>query len=238
MPEFLKTPTGQAVFGVAVALIALIIIELNYRFFFKYLLDFVFGLVFSLLCAPVLIAGAVISYKRAGHVFEKTPYLGAKGKIIYLRSFAGINKGIKNLPRLLDVLAGKLSFVGISLMCLSDGALMDDKAMERFGTRPGIVNHLVLRGDDKLTFEEAFALDRRYVRRRELFTDMFIVLKKIVYAIRGEGSLYLGETSEKSYGETLLTRGEITGRDLEKAEEHAAEAVKSLSASKTDNFKR
>ena len=47
-------------------------------------------------------------------------------------------------------------------------------------TAPGIVNHLVLRGDDKLTFEEAFALDRRYVRRRELFTDMFIVLKKIV----------------------------------------------------------
>ena len=78
MPEFLKTPTGQAVFGVAVALIALIIIELNYRFFFKYLLDFVFGLVFSLLCAPVLIAGAVISYKRAGHVFEKTPYLSRR----------------------------------------------------------------------------------------------------------------------------------------------------------------
>jgi len=225
LEEFLKTPAGHAVFGIVIAVAAIVIIELNYRLFFKYVLDFIFAFIFTLICSPVLIVCAVISCKRAGYVFEETPCLGAKGKIIYVRSFAGLNGGIKNLPRLLDILGGKLSFVGISLLKLSDGALLEDKHMERFMTRPGLVNHLVLRGDENLTYEEAFDLDARYCRKRELFTDIFIIIKRGVLALRGDGKSYLGETRE-SYGETLLKRGTITETDLENAEKNAEEALK------------
>ncbi len=225
LEEFLKTPAGHAVFGIVIAVAAIVIIELNYRLFFKYVLDFIFALIFTLICSPVLIVCAVISYKRAGCVFEETPYLGAKGKIIYVRSFAGFDGGIKNLPKLLDILCGKLSFVGISLLKLSDGALLDDKHMERFMTRPGLVNHLVLRGDENLTYEEAFDLDARYCRKRELFTDIFIIIKRGVLTLRGDGKSYLGETRE-SYGETLLKRGTITETDLKNAEKNAEEALK------------
>lgn len=235
MADFLKTPAGHAVFGIVIALVAIVIIELNYRLFFKYVLDFIFSLLAVIITSPVLLAGAVISSKRAGRVFDKTPYLGSKGKIVYFLSFAGIDKGIKNLPRLLNVLSGKLSIVGISLLKISDGALLDDKAMERFSTRPGIVNHLALHGDESLTYEEAFALDRRYVKKRELFTDIFIVLKSIVLAIRGEGKSYLGETYKRSYGEVLLERGTITPEDLERAESYASEAESDIK--KREDFK-
>ena len=47
MPEFFKTTAGHAVIGVVLALAAILIIELNYRLFFKYLLDFIFGVVRS-----------------------------------------------------------------------------------------------------------------------------------------------------------------------------------------------
>ena len=226
LEEFLKTPAGHAVFGIVIAVVAIVIIELNYRLFFKYVLDFIFALLATVICSPVLLAGVIISKKHAGYAFEETPCLGAKGKIIYLKSFAGVQSGIKYLPRLLDILCGRLSFVGIAPLKLSDGALLDDNRMERFGTRPGLVNHLVLRGHEGLTYEEAFDLDARYCKKRELFTDIFIVIKSVVLAIRGDGKSYLGETAELSYGEVLLKRGTITQTDLINAQRYAEEALK------------
>lgn len=226
LDEFLKTPAGHAVFGVVIAVAAIVIIELNYRLFFKYVLDFIFALIATVICSPVFLAGAIISKKRAGYVFEETPYLGAKGKIIYLKSFAGIQRCIKNLPRLLDIICGRLSFVGVAPLKLSDGALLDDSHMDRFGTHAGLVNHLVLRGYEGLTYEEAFELDARYCKKRELFTDIFIILKRLILAIRGDGKSYLGETADTSYGEVLLKRGTITQTDLINAEKNAEEALK------------
>ena len=226
LDEFLKTPAGHAVFGIVIAVAAIVIIELNYRLFFKYVLDFIFALIATVICSPVLLVGAIISKKRAGYVFEETPYLGAKGKIVYLKSFAGIKRGIKYLPRLLDILCGRLSFVGIAPLKLSDGALLDDNHMERFLTRAGLVNHLVLRGHEGLTYEEAFELDAHYCKKRELFTDIFIVIKRLILAIRGDGKSYLGETADTTYGEVLLKRGVITQTDLFNAEKNAEEALK------------
>ena len=225
LEDFLKTPAGHAVFGIVIAVVAIVIIELNYRLFFKYVLDFIFALIATVICSPVLLVCAIISKKRAGYVLDETPYLGAKGKIVYIKSFAGLNGALKNLPKLLDILCGKLSFVGVSLLKVSDGALLEDSHMDRFGTRAGLVNHLVLRGDEALTHEEAFALDARYCKKRELFTDIFIVLKRIVLAIRGDGKSYLGETADLTYGEVLLKRGTITQTDLQNAEKNAEEAL-------------
>ncbi|MDE6667223.1 MAG: sugar transferase [Clostridia bacterium] len=225
LDEFLKTPAGHAVFGIVIAVAAIVIIELNYRLFFKYVLDFIFALIATVICSPVFLVCAIISKKRAGYVLEEVPCLGARGKIIYLKSFAGIKRGIKNLPRLLDILGCKLSFVGIAPLKLSDGALLDDSQMDRFATRPGLVNHLVLRGYEGLTYEEAFDLDARYCKKRELFTDVFIVIKRLVLVIRGDGKSYLGETA-LSYGEVLLNRGVITQTDLQNAERNAEEALK------------
>lgn len=230
MPEFFKTAAGHAVVGVAVALVVILIIELNYRLFFKYVLDFIFGVLAIILCSPVLAVGAII-YKT-----EKRAYLGAKGKIIYLHSFAGVNRGIKNLPRLLDIVSGKLSFVGTLALPASDGALLDDEAMARFATRPGLFNHLALSVDEDLTYENMFVRDGRYCKKRELFTDIFIVLKCFALAVRGEGKSYLGEAGKATYAQTLLSRGTITAEQAEEAEKLAEKAEEDENARK--NFKR
>lgn len=234
LEEFLKSPAGHAVFGIVIAVAAIVIIELNYRLFFKCVLDFLFALIFTVVCSPAFLVGAILSRKKAGYVFDETPYLGAKGRIIYVKSFAGAG-AIKNLPRLLSVLSGKMSFVGVSLLAVSDGALLEDEAMDRFGARPGLINHLALRGHENLTFEEAFALDKKYVKSRELFTDIFTVVKYFVLLIRGEGNSYLGEAKDKTYGEALLARGQISQTDLENAQRNALEALNE--AEKRENFK-
>lgn len=224
MAEFLQTTAGRAVMGVVFAALIILIVDLNYRWFFKLVLDAIFAFIAVIVTSPVLIAGAIVSYKNAGRVYDKTPVLGKGGKIIYIRSFAGISGGIKNLPKILDVLCGKLSFVGIKALDIGDGALLDDNAMDRFAARAGIFSHLVLANDDELTYEQMFSLDCRYARRRELFTDIFIVLKTAVLAIRGEGKSYLGETKAKSYAEVLIDRGAITKEQAQRAYETALEA--------------
>lgn len=234
--EFIQSAAGRAVTGVAIALLAVAVIELNYRLFFKRVLDFIFSLIFIIILSPALLIGAIISKKRCGEVFSLSACPGKKGKIIFVHSFAGICGKMKNLPYILDVFKGSMSFVGTKLMNVSDGAFMDDSAMERFAVRPGIFNHLAIGGSDELTYEQMFALDRRYIKRRELFRDIFTLIASIVLAIRGDGKSYLGEARNKSYAEVLLERGEITADDIQKAEQFADKAIEE--DGKAKDFKR
>ncbi|MBD5632778.1 MAG: sugar transferase [Clostridia bacterium] len=225
MLEFLQSPVGAAVFGVLIAVILIFLIELNYRYFTKLVLDFIFAVLAVIVLSPVFIICSVISKKRTGQVLEDKLYMGVKGKIVKLHSFAGINGGLKNLPRIFDILSAKVSFVGVKPMEVADVALMDDKYMERFNARPGLINHLVLNGFAEMTYEETFVSDARYAKKRELFTDIFIVIKSAVSAVRGDGKSYLGEAADKSYAQALIERGTITKEDMERANEYAREAI-------------
>lgn len=225
MFDFLQNPVFCALFVAALIAAALIVIDVNYRYFMKYVLDFVFAVPAAVILSPALAAGAVISKRREGKVFEKTACLGAKGKIIYVHAFAGARGVLRSLPRILDVLSGRLSFVGTKLLEVSDGAFLDDAAMARFATRPGLVSHLAAGGDETLTYEEMFALDAQYAAKRELFRDLFIVLKSFVYAVRGEGRSYMGEARCGGYGEALMARGAVTEEDMERARAYAEEAI-------------
>jgi lipopolysaccharide/colanic/teichoic acid biosynthesis glycosyltransferase len=217
MPEFLQSPAGRAVICVAVAVLAILIIELNYRWFFKTVFDAIFAFIAILICSPVIAVCAVVSKCRAGSVLEKIPYLGKGGRIIYLTSFAGVCGALKNLPRLFDVLTGKMSFVGVIPLGIGDGALIDDDAMPRFNAKPGICCHLALNSYEGLAYEQIFSLDARYARRRELFTDIVIVLKCAVLGVRGENREYLGEAKDKSYAQVLTERGVITQEQADAA---------------------
>lgn len=223
--KFLNTPAGIAIVAVVAAAVVIFIIDINYRYFTKHVLDFLFALIGTVILSPVLIACAIISKNRVETVFETQVYMGAKGKIIRIRSFAGVNGKIKNIAKLLDVLCGKMSFVGTKLMPVTDAALLEDDAMSRFDARPGLFCHLVLRGDETLTYEDMFELDSYYARHRELFKDFYIMIKSVVLAIRGEGKSYMGETRDKTYAEVLIERGTITEADLKKAEELAEQTV-------------
>lgn len=237
MPEFLKTPAGHALLGVIIAVVLIIFIDLNYKFFMKAVIDFFFAFIATaILLFPLIIPLSIISKVRAGQTYESTPYMGVKGKIIRLKTFAGVKCGLKYIPRLFDIMAGKLSFVGVKLLNVSDGALIDDDYLSRFNARPGLVCHLSLKGDEGLTYEEMFALDERYAKKRELFTDLFVLLKSAVLKIRGEGKSYFGEAAKMSYGEALLARGEISKEDLEQAKEYGNDAV--AEADKITDFRK
>lgn len=62
MPEFLKTPAGHALLGVIIAVVLIIFIDLNYKFFMKAVLDFFFALIIAaILLFPLIIPLSIIS---------------------------------------------------------------------------------------------------------------------------------------------------------------------------------
>lgn len=224
--NFFETPAGTSVLVIALIAVLLLVIELNYRLFFKYVLDFIFALLATIVLSPVLLVCAVISKSRSdgGGIVEKKAYLGANGKIIYVHSFRNI-KRLKNILRIYDVLCGKMSFVGIKLMDIGDGALISDDDMKRFGTRPGLVCHFVRRGYAEMTYEEMFDMDIAYCKKREMFGDIFRIFCALAAYVRGESNTYLGETAEKSYAQVLFECGEINDDDVRRANELADSAI-------------
>ncbi len=230
--EFLATPWGYAVICTAICVLSIIIIQLNYRLFFKTVLDFVFGLAAAIILSPLLIALAIISKVRFKEVFDKKAYLGAKGKLTVIRTFCGFNGKLGKLAYIFELLSGKMSIVGVKLMEISDGAVMSDEAMSRFKAKPGIFCHLAVSGNDSLTYPEMFSLDARYYKKRGLFYDIFAVLNTAVYLIRGEGASYLGETAAKSFCAALLEKGEISQADAEQAQRNASQAIEEYAEQK------
>ncbi len=233
MLEFLGTPLGIAICVIFIVVVVLLIIEVNYRFFMKVALDFLIAVIGTVIWSPGLIACAIISKKREGHVLDTKPYLGYRGKVIYLHEFAGMHSRMRYCSRLFDILSGRLAIVGVTPMNVEDGAFMDDVQMDRFNARPGVFSSLITWGSDELTYEEMFALDVKYASRREMFFDIWLLIRHAVGLCRGEKKEdYMGETTDCDYMAKLLERGTITEADVERAKECAQEAIEARDAEK------
>ncbi len=226
MLEFLSTPAGIAIMVIFIVVVVLLIIEVNYKFFMKVALDFLIAVIGTIIWSPGLLACTIISRKRTGEGLISKPYLGYKGKVVYLHEFAGLKSHMRYCARLFDILSGRLSIVGVTPMNVEDGAFMDDAQLDRFNARPGVFSSLITWGSEELTYEEMFALDAKYASRREMFFDLWILIRHAVGFCRGERKEdYLGETVSCDYTAKLLERGQIKEADVQRAQECAEEAI-------------
>ena len=79
---------------------------------------------------------------------------------------------LDELPQLLNVLRGEMSFIGPRPLLLRD---LPDRVTERIALRPGITGWAQVNGGHRLSVEEKIALDRWYVRNAGLWLDLRIV---------------------------------------------------------------
>ncbi len=238
MPEFFKTPAGTAVFSIIAVIVGILIIELNYRYFFKYLLDFLFALTAAAVLSPLFLALAIagktaLRKKGGGKLFAYSPCLSSGGKTVnvtsyalcsfggdYLGGYADFLKktGLVKLPRVLDVIQGKISFVGIRPLPPRDRDFIDDEYYSRFGTRAGLCSPLVFKGGENVSYEQLFKAECAYVKKRELFYDIVLELFSLLVFDRVYRRNYFGENAKGDYCLILLARGEITAEQVAEAE--------------------
>ena len=87
--------------------------------------------------------------------------------------------GLDELPQLINVLRGEMSFVGPRPCLLSEYNKYLPWQRERFRTPPGLTGLWQVSGKNRTTFNEMIDLDIQYVRKRSLWLDLKIMLKTI-----------------------------------------------------------
>ncbi|MCI0599289.1 MAG: sugar transferase [Beijerinckiaceae bacterium] len=87
--------------------------------------------------------------------------------------------GLDELPQLINVLRGEMSFVGPRPCVPSEYNRYLPWQRERFRTLPGLTGLWQVSGKNRTTFKEMIDLDIQYVRERSLWLDLKIILKTI-----------------------------------------------------------
>ena len=194
----------------------------------KYLFDFSFSFLILILILPFILLVFVIlliDLNESPFFIQKRP--GFKGKVFRLYKFKTMktifdNKGklvsdnnrltffgkiirmlsIDELPQLVNILKGEMSFIGPRPLLLEYLPLYSLEQMKRHNVVPGISGYAQVNGRNLISWKEKFKLDLYYVEHQSFFLDLKILILtfKNVFTATGINS-DINLTMEKFNGE-------------------------------------
>ena len=177
-------------------------------------MDFTVALLLLVILSPLmLLATVLIASKHDGPVLFKQERPGKDGRIFTVYKFrtmstrlydkngrelsdlermTGVGKllrktSIDELPQLLNILKGEMSFIGPRPLLTEYLELYSPEQMRRHEVLPGISGWAQVNGRNTLTWEEKFAYDVYYVDHYSFKMDMKIFFKTIENVIRQDG---------------------------------------------------
>lgn len=183
--------------------------------------DFVLAFLMLVLFAPILLAVSFLVFLRLGlPVFfvQLRPGLGARPfRLIKFRSMTnqrdhrGLpvsdvqrlspfgrwlrSTSIDELPSLVNVLRGEMSFIGPRPLLMDYLPLYSPLQARRHDVRPGLSGWAQVNGRNALSWEEKFRLDVWYVDHQSFWLDLRILLITIWKVLRREGISAAGEAT-------------------------------------------
>ncbi|MBI4137125.1 sugar transferase [Candidatus Roizmanbacteria bacterium] len=87
--------------------------------------------------------------------------------------------GIDELPQLLNVVNGTMTFVGPRPLPLSEAEKIPQRYKKRFSIPPGITSPWVIQGSHNIPFKTWMELDSMYVKNHTIQGDMYIALQTV-----------------------------------------------------------
>lgn len=135
---------------------------------------------------------------------ERITVLGA-----FLRQWS-----LDELPQLLNILKGEMSFVGPRPLLERYLPYYTPAERARFSVRPGITGWAQINGRNHLSWNDRLALDTWYVGNRSIGLDCLILIRTAGQVLKRNGfasdpeSLMLNLDDERSLGEGALPRNE------------------------------
>ena len=137
------------------------------------------GKIFKTFKFRTMIAGADEKTKGIC-VDEGSQYITKVGK--FLR-----RSGIDELPQVINVLKGDMSFVGPRPTLEYQVKKYNDFQKKRLLMKPGIIGWALVNGRNELTWPERIKLDVWYVEHWNFWLDMRILFKTVWVVAKGEG---------------------------------------------------
>lgn len=184
------------------------------QLFIKYSLDRILAFVFLVLLLPLFIIIAVLIYfddglpiffiqQRVGlngkpfkmykfrtfkvfqenkdiHTYKKDPRITRVGR--FLRETS-----IDELPQLINILLGEMSFVGPRPMLVDQHEKLDSVKKQRVKVKPGLTGLAQINGRNSIPWEKRIEYDLYYIERYSLLLDFYIILKTPFVVLSGRG---------------------------------------------------
>lgn len=183
--------------------------NLRVYLFIKHSFDFIAALILGIvLLVPMMIIAVCIKMNSAGPVFFSQLRIGENGEPFKLYKFRTMDESaphdlatsqfydaekyittlglflrrtsLDELPQLLNVLKGEMSFVGFRPVCITETKLNNlRREYGVFSCRPGITGLAQIRGRDDLHYKEKAKIDAEYAKNRSIKLDLYCLLKTI-----------------------------------------------------------
>lgn len=187
----------------------------------KPILDFLFSLALVVVLSPFFfLIGLALIISLGGNPFFLQKRPGRNAEIFTIIKFRTMkNKRDKNgdllpdkdrlstfglvlrrlsldeLPQLLNVLKGDMSFVGPRPLLPEYLPLYNDFQRQRHMVKPGITGYAQVNGRNAISWEKKFELDVYYAKNLNFTLDLSILLKTVKKVILREGISNAGSTT-------------------------------------------
>ena len=188
MDEFLKEWYGILAFVLFDVAALILIISITYRWLFKRVFDFLVSLVCIAAVSPILLCIYVRARKvkkqgKIERIFKSEPFVGKKGKTVYLRRFDGDLGGFASLARLFDLFLGRVSVIGYEPLTEAECETLTEIEFDRHITKPGLIKPYLV---DGISREDMLKSDEKYAWNFSFFKDIKIFFKWLLKKIRGQ----------------------------------------------------
>ena len=171
----------------------------------KETIDKIMALVFLVLLSPLLILiSCLIFFKLGNPIIFSHSRAGLNGKPFRLFKFRSMTNqcnlegkllppehrltdfgiflrstSFDEIPSLINVLKGDMSFVGPRPLLLDYLPLYSSEQSLRHSVKPGITGLAQINGRNLISWAERFSLDVKYVRKKSFLIDLKILIKTI-----------------------------------------------------------
>lgn len=184
-----------------------------YRKYFKKYLDIALALLLGILLLPIFCMIAMVVYFYMGHpVFFKQTRPGKNKKLFTIYKFRTMSKlqndhgelltdaqrlatlgkilrkmSLDELPQLLNVMKGEMSFVGPRPLLVEYLPLYSKNQSRRQDVLPGITGWAQVNGRNAISWEEKFKYDVWYVENQSFLLDVKILWLTLLKVIKKDG---------------------------------------------------
>jgi len=187
----------------------------------KRMFDFLVSLLALFILSPIigvtalvirLKIGSPVLFKQQRPGFNENPFYvykfrsmtderDANGELlpddVRLTSYGRVVRklSLDELPQLLNVLKGEMSFVGPRPLLMEYLPLYNERQARRHNARPGITGWAQVNGRNAISWEEKFELDVWYVENWSFWLDIKILFMTVLKVFKSEGISQAGQAT-------------------------------------------
>ncbi len=102
---------------------------------------------------------------------------------------------LDELPELINILRGEMSFIGPRPLLMEYLGHYSDEQNKRHDVKPGLTGWAQIKGRNSLSWTDKFILDVWYVNNRSIYLDFYIFLATIRIVLLRRGISYPGQAT-------------------------------------------